>query len=191
MFELLRVKMNRNDLKRNQSYRYFEFAGGSSWQGFELSGVKRSCKVNSLFELLNLKACHHAVKKHSFFHFSPFLHFLKAKSSTECSQKTTKETKFWDPHTWLISTNYWLHCTVGRSLYVDVIDQIWFLANFDLTSVDFQFLLSSTRGRQKKNENQPRIKKLNLKLYLAGNIDICETNKEKKTSFLQRLVKNY
>ena len=81
--------------------------------------------------------------------------------------------------------------TVGSSLYVDVIGQIWFQAIFDLTSVDFQFLLSSTRGRQKKNENQPRIKKLNLKLYLAGNIDICETNKEKKTSFLQRLVKNY
>ena len=37
-FELSRVKLYRNDLKENKDY--FELAGGSSYQGFELPRVK-------------------------------------------------------------------------------------------------------------------------------------------------------
>ena len=37
-FELLRVKLYRNDLRENKNY--FELVGGSSYRGFELPRVK-------------------------------------------------------------------------------------------------------------------------------------------------------
>ena len=42
-FELSRVKLYRNDLKGNKDY--FELAGGSSYQGFELPRVTVTVNV--------------------------------------------------------------------------------------------------------------------------------------------------